>query len=270
VLWQVEQNGFRLAPLPLPAVHRKGYVRHQGALWELTPWMPGRADFHDHPTPYRLGAAMQALAEFHEAASGFPLPIETDASPGIRQRLQQLTGLEEGGLSLLEQSLTPAIWPELVGRAQRLLRLFPRAAPRVRSVLEQAARQNVPLIPCIRDIWHDHVLFSGERVSGLVDFGAMQAECAAADVARLLGSLVADDASGWQIGLDAYSAVRRMSVAERGLVTAFDQSSVLLGGLAWIRWIYVERRWFDHPDQVLKRVDEIIDRLEVLAGAKLA
>jgi Ser/Thr protein kinase RdoA (MazF antagonist) len=74
VLWHVVQEGFRLVPLPLSTRLHKGYVRLHGHLWELTPWMPGKADYRAHPTHQKLRAAMVALAEFHLAAATFPLP----------------------------------------------------------------------------------------------------------------------------------------------------------------------------------------------------
>ena len=40
-------------------------VEHAGRLWEITSWMPGRADFHERPTVARLEAVMTALAELH-------------------------------------------------------------------------------------------------------------------------------------------------------------------------------------------------------------
>src|SRR5262245_36830825 len=51
ILWRVQQEGFRLVPLPLETLRHAGYVRHDGHLWELTPWMPGRADYRTSPSP---------------------------------------------------------------------------------------------------------------------------------------------------------------------------------------------------------------------------
>ena len=75
VLWQVDQQGFDLAPLAIPALSRKGYVRHGGTLWELSPWLAGKADYQAHPNPARLQAALRTLAAFHQATTDFPLPV---------------------------------------------------------------------------------------------------------------------------------------------------------------------------------------------------
>jgi homoserine kinase type II len=132
---------------------------------------------------------------------------------------------------------------------------------RVAAVLAAVADLEVPLQPCIRDIWHDHVLFRGSEVTGLIDFGSLRVESVAADVARLMGSLVGDDVRRWQLGLEAYAAVRRMSDDELQLMKAFDLSTVLMAGLNWLDWIYRQRRQFSDRQAVLGRVDEILHRV---------
>jgi Ser/Thr protein kinase RdoA (MazF antagonist) len=133
-------------------------------------------------------------------------------------------------------------------------------------LLSDTVRLSVPIQPAIRDIWRDHVLFLGNDVSGLVDFGALRPESVAADVARLLGSLVGDEAAGWQTGLTAYEAVRPLSSIERRLMTAFDQSGVLLSGLQWLSWVYLDGRIFEDRAAVEARLDELLARLERLAS----
>jgi Ser/Thr protein kinase RdoA (MazF antagonist) len=162
----------------------------------------------------------------------------------------------------LQQALAHHDWLELRERGQRLLALFAVRAPSVQQQLSNALRQPVLQVLCLRDIWHDHVLFTGDRVTGLVDFGALRWETVAGDLARLLGSLVGDDRSAWQQGLAAYQEVRPLEPAEAALVEIFDASGVLLGGLQWIRWIAVEGRTFPNRQGVILRLDEILRRLE--------
>ena len=262
VLWHVHQEGFHLVPLPRETNRHGGYVTHAGHLWELTPWMPGRADFHLRPSRERLQAAIRALAQFHEATASFPLPDTAPVpSPGLRQRWEQLEQLQQGGLAQLRDAIQPALWPGLAERSERLLSLFPLAAPRVAALLSRAVTAKAPLSPCLRDIWHDHVLFEQDEVSALIDFGALRPENVAADVSRLLGSLVADDPDGWAAGLAAYQGIRPLSPIERQLVTAFDASSILLSGLNWIQWVYVEGRQFEAREAILDRLDSLLNRL---------
>jgi len=268
VLWHVVREGFELVPLPLSTRLHKGYVRHEGHLWELAPWMPGKADFREHPTDKKLAAAMVALARFHRAAAAFPLPNPPHSrSPGIHDRLTQLQSWVDGDLDRLAEAVEPGYWPDVEERAATLFQLVPQAAGAVLGRLKASMQYRVSLQPCIRDVWHKHVLFEGGRVSGLVDFGSMGAENVAADVARLLGSMARDDPHLWRVGLDAYTSVRPLSEAELSLMSAFDSSTVLMAGLNWIDWIYRQRRVFDNRDAVLQRLDDIISRLEHLVGA---
>ncbi len=266
VLWHVDQEGFQQIPLPLETRHHHGFVRHAGHLWELTPWLPGAADYRAHPSPTRLANAMRVLAAFHQAARTFPL-AETGpiGSPGIAERALRLQGLLGGRLSRLRAAATSNHWVELAPKALRLLSLAELVGPRVLPTLEAAGGLDVDLQPCIRDVWHPHVLFEGDEVSGLVDFGSMRPENVAADVARLLGSLAGDDADAWRHGLEAYRAVRPLSNDERALVTAFDRSTVLMGGVQWLEWIYLEGRQFARPANVLARLDEFLGRLDQLS-----
>jgi hypothetical protein len=76
-----------------------------------------------------------------------------------------------------------------------------------------------------------------------------------------------DDEESWQRGLAAYESVRPLADDELALVSAFDRSTVLLGGLQWLEWIYLDGRRFNNPSAVLGRVDEFLGRLERLAQA---
>lgn len=262
VLWHVDQEGFHAIPLPLETRHHHGYVLYAGHLWELTKWLPGRADYRQGPSPTKLTAALAALARFHRAAATFPLP-ETGPvhSPGILERRARLRELLGGRIDALRAACSDGAWPELAARGRDLIELFTTSAPGVLSALESAGELSVTLQPCIRDIWHSHVLFEGEEVSGIVDFGSMRPENVAADVARLLGSLACDDRADWRRGLAAYQEIRRLSDDELRLADAFDRSTVLMGGLQWLEWLFLEERVFGDPAAVLSRVDELLARL---------
>ncbi len=268
VLRHVAENGFDKIPLPVLCQDGRSSVVEDGHSWELTPWLPGRADFCEQPSDTRLRACMQALARFHLAAATHPSARPAGRpSPGIQKRRDQLQDLCSGRLKLVAGSVKRGDWPELPARANKLLTLFPRCAPSLTEKLREASTLSVPLQPVIRDIWHDHVLFVGDEVSGIVDFGAMRVESVAGDIARLLGSLIADDEIRRQAGLGYYTDIRRLSREEAALVEVFDKSGVLLSGLNWLDWIYVQGRQFEDRERILIRLDQAICRLELLAAA---
>lgn len=263
VLLHVARNGFRKVPVPQTTKDGATFVSQGGSCWELTPWLSGQADFHTNPNPSRLRAALEALAQFHVAAISFPhAGPRIGPSPGLAQRRDMLGDLLSGGIERLSGHVFSGKWPDLEPRARRLFAYLSQIGPALLRDLAGAVDLPVPLQPCIRDIWHDHVLFQADEVSGLIDFGAMRIETPSGDLARLLGSLVRDDAASWQAGLAAYQAVRLLTANELRLVSLFDRSSVLLSGVNWLTWICVEQRVFPDLPRILARLDETIARLE--------
>lgn len=264
-----------LVATPLLTLQGTTFVVRHEHVWQLEPWLPGVADFAARPSSARLRNALRALARWHVAARSF-VPTAKEApwfasfeaahSPGIAERLRAFDRWPRARLDLVRESLQKQSWPEFDEPALRILELFPRVAPSMAQKLRLGATVKAPLQPCLRDIWHDHVLYTGDQVSGLIDAHACRTECVATDLARLLGSLVADDRPAWDEGLVAYSEVRPLGVAERGLVELFDESAVLLSGLTWLEWHCVERRRFAEPRIVVDRLRRIVRRLETLTA----
>lgn len=250
-----------------PILDRSGQtiVVESGTLWELSDWKPGVADYHQVPSAHKLAAAMRVLARFHLAARRCGAH-RTAPPPGLVARREQLGRLVAGEFERLRLAVSPVTWPELYDSANQILNWFPQSAPRIYQLLNFASEFPVALQPCIRDIWYEHVLFTGELVTGVVDFGAMQEDHIAADISRLLGSFVRDDLQGWQTGLAAYEELRPLSSTDRELVAAYDQSAVLLSGLNWLQWLYVEGRQFANPKRVRQRIAEIVGRLAKQPG----
>jgi Ser/Thr protein kinase RdoA (MazF antagonist) len=285
LLAHVWRQGFREVPVPLCDRRGNTLVRHGDRYWELAPWLPGKADYRQHPSRARLASAMKALARFHVAAESFngalgsgaldcagvPQPTARPAfggAPALLERKQLVSDFLGEHAERIGQALRPELWPELYHRARRVAELFPRVARRIQRELEDAAGVVVALQPCLRDVHDQHVLFTGEAVSGLIDFGASRQECVAADLARLLGSCVGDDRPAWREALDDYRRLRTLSREEEGLVPVYDRSGVLLGPMLWLRWIYCEGRFSWRPAAALARIDEGLARLERLAAGE--
>jgi Ser/Thr protein kinase RdoA (MazF antagonist) len=120
----------------------------------------------------------------------------------------------------------------------------------------------LPLQPCLCDVWHDHVLFEDEAVTGLVDYGSAKVDYVAADLARLLGSLVGDDPARRAAGLAAYTQLRPLAEADEALVTVLDETGTLLGAANWLRWLYRDGRAFEDRGAVAGRLAEQVRRIE--------
>ncbi len=267
-LFHATSRGIPFVPSPIRTTTGRSFIPFEGHLWELTPWMPGVADYETFPSNRKLVAALTALARFHVAVADFPmvaLPQVSDAVPAVTRRLSRLRELAHRGTADLAQATTGSAWPDLAPMAHQFLTLLPTVLPSEIDRLAPLASATLPVQPCIRDIWHDHVLFTGDEVTGIIDFGAMNIDTPATDVARLLGSLVGDDEEGWQTGLAAYVKVRPLSVLESQAVRAIDRSSTVLAGLNWLRWIYVDKRQFDDRGQIVERFRKILERARKLA-----
>lgn len=277
VLGHAARHGIEFLPLPIATSDGQTFVQHDGHLWELAPWLSGAADYDQSPNPAKLANAMMKLAAFHVAtancdfrigskvlASGPALSTRDGPCPAIVNRLERLSELRQSGISSLERAISAADWPEFACSAKAFVDLLPSAVPLVVDLLAPLADVPFALQPCIRDVWHDHVLFVDDEVRGLIDFGALAIEAPVVDVARLLGSLAKDDATGWQRGLEAYATIRRLTSVERRAIAALDASGTVLAGCNWIRWIYVENRQFESRLKVEQRLEMLLDRLQRL------
>lgn len=267
VLRHAAAHGFDRLPVPLTTCDGNSWVERGGALWELSPWMRGRADFSAAPTRERLRDALRSLAQFHRAVESFG-PRQLGNSQSVRERWEQVARLCSGEIRLLSAAVRSKPIEMLQEPAMRLLELFDRAAEPIARSLSEASTWQVPLGPCLRDIWHDHVFFGGDRVTGFVDFGTMRVDSVAGDIARLLGSLAGDDLQSWRDGVSAYETVRPLNETERSMIPVFDHSGTLLAGTNWLDWIYRQQRQFGDLSRVRERLAGIVNRLEWLCGPR--
>jgi Ser/Thr protein kinase RdoA (MazF antagonist) len=261
VLRRVWEGGLHLVPVPLCDRQGATFVDFQCHLWELAPWMPGTADFHANPTRERLRAAMSTLAQFHRLASD-------TATIGHPASLHERIILSRNLLGGLAETVPPGIRlgiePRLDQVASRVYSAALPMLPAIRARLGLASSCTTTLQPAIRDVWHDHLLFTGEQLTGIVDFGSLRIDTPLTDLARLIGSLVADDAAARRFALDCYATVRPLSEEDRSLIDLLDQSGVVLAGLNWLTWLYVDHRDMGPTDPIVRRLDEILLRLEHL------
>ncbi len=139
-------------------------------------------------------------------------------------------------------------------------RLAPGCLRELQSLSDTVTKQFV----CLRDVWHDHILFVGDKVTGVIDYDAMEIETPAGDVARLLGSLAGEDETMWRMGLAAYEELRTPEPEFWKLVRGFDSGNLLLSGLQWLEWRFVERREFARSAEAAKRISHWARRI----GAK--
>jgi Ser/Thr protein kinase RdoA (MazF antagonist) len=253
------EAALHFVPLVFAASDGATWVKHAGRLWDLTEWMPGRADFHERPSGPRMQAACTSLARLHRAWG--TEYSSTGSCPAVGRRLELLgdwRNLVGNGWQPTPAASPDPAWP-WAERAWRLLGVHLGGVP---ASLALWAGRDWPLQPCLCDVWHDHVLFEGDAVTGLVDYGGVKVDHVAADLARLLGSTAGDDAGLRASGLEAYARVRPLSPDEEQLVRVLDETGTLLGIANWLRWLYHEVREFDDREGVARRLAALVERVE--------
>lgn len=249
-------HGVSFVPVPLVHQRHDSVFLLDGRPAELAPWLRGRPDFQARPTPVRLQNAMRALAQIHVALATFE-SHPPGVAPGMRIRLDRWRALSSSN-QLLPRLLQVAPSPANRG----LVRFVPELAQSVARVreslsarLESAAQHVVPLQVCLRDIWHDHLLFVDDCVTGVVDFDALRVDSVCLDVVRLGQSLIGNDGSGWQMALAAYQELRPLTELELDMHRDLRMVNPILVVASWLDWGLLEGRPFEHPSSVLQRLE---------------
>ena len=227
-------------PVLIPALSGSTVVERRGRCWELMQWMPGVADFHAAPSLTKLRAAAEAIARLHLVWGRHALSAVAEC-PGVRRRLDAVNDL-----------------PRIDPFADPLQRELAFWLPQVSAMLARMPR--VGLQPVLRDVWHDHLLFEGDRLTGLVDYDSLDFDSVAVDLARMLGSLIEDDEASWECALTAYRRLRPLSGDEERLARALDRAGAIAALANWHRWIATGERDPASP-HVRERVGRLVARV---------
>lgn len=251
------------AGLPfVPRIERtragQSFVPLQDHLWEVASWLPGTADFHRRPAPGRLANAMTALATLHEVWRTAP---RAGRCPAILRRLATARRWLERVASGWQPRFTDEHHPAMNLWAERAWPILREHVPLVSARLRPWQTANVPLQPCLCDIWHDHVLFTGDVVTGIVDYGSVHVDHVAVDLARLIGSMAGDDELLRAAALDAYRERCKLSADEIALIEVLDETGTLLGAANWLMWVYHDGRVFADMEKAALRLAALVQRL---------
>lgn len=250
--------GLSFVPETIPTRDGEPFVAHGQRFWELTTWLPGSADFRDDSSPDRMRAACEAIARLHLAwAEAQP---RHDVCPAALRRLRAV----ERWPDLLTHGWRPDATAADPVRpwAERAVPLLRRHLPDVPRRLARWLDKPLPVQPCLCDVWHDHVLFTGGRVTGLVDYGSVKVDHVACDLARWLGSTAGDDATLRAAGVAAYRQVRPLTDEECELIDDLEHTGLIVAVANWLRWLYLERRPYADREAVARRLSGLVRLLE--------
>lgn len=253
--------------LSLPQVTRgQDFLAEEaGYLWQLSRWLPGQPDFNQAPSLKRLQGALAGLAQFHQAT--LRMRTRSGVCNAIPCRLVECRAVANY-LELLREPIQREPNPELQRVAWELWQRVALCSPGLFARGQPLGRLEFAVRPILGDVWHDNLIFEGERFSGFVDYTAVQDDAVSVDLARLLGSLRLEGKVPWEAGLEAYQAVVPLSADEQKIIPWLHESGLVLGGLNWLKWIFVHRYEFPRPAAVLQRMRELSRQLLDLASAE--
>jgi Ser/Thr protein kinase RdoA (MazF antagonist) len=260
LMQRARKAGLDFVPAVVATNEGTTWAQHAGRLWDVTTWMAGQADFHHDPTISRVEAACTALAQLHNVWRD--LSSAVGPCPGIARRLaiarEWMEWIRSGWSLPLEADAGDAIrpWAE---PAWSLLRAWVGTVP---QRLEPWTEHALPLQPCLCDIWHDHVLFEADTVTGVIDYGGVRVDHVAVDLARLLGSMVGDNSQQRCAGLGAYERIRPLSWKEEGLVGVLDETGVIIAVATWLKWLYRENKEFEDRAGAAHHLSTLVQRME--------
>jgi homoserine kinase type II len=245
--------------------HRgESVVEWSGTCWEALEWMPGTADYEHRPSTARLEEAARTLATLHRVWAEPPLPPAP--CPAVARRLRVLAAWQT------DQASTPprvgrhppnATLEPLLRRGEAVLH---RLAPSMIAALLPWLQRPVAIQPCLCDVWHDHLLFQGDRLTGLLDFASVQPDHVAVDLARLTGSLVEDDPARRAAFLDAYARLRPLGPADEALVALLDRAGLVASIANWLGRLDLQARPCADLARITRRLARLVARAERLNG----
>ncbi len=256
----------------VPQVHRdrtgKSFWSANDCLWEVTQWMPGEANYLARPNREKLWSAIDAIVALHAvwSKSDPEASQETAVSPSVLQRIEMLSQWLVMR-DLVEQVGVALRGPVEATACMSTVKLLHSRGPQLLEELRHAAEDRVKLHPVVRDIWSDHLLFEDNRVSGIVDFGAMRMDEPATDLSRLLGSLHPFEFDQRLSAIEYYNTQRPTHPVSAAHIDLLDRSGTLLAALQWLQWLILERRKF--PMDTKKLMDRWQTALSRMMGEDL-
>ncbi len=212
----------------VPAVFDAGsdtVLEHGGRVWECLAWVAGEPLLGRPPTrscglalgggqpPDALKAAYAALAALHRAWA--PVAQPAAPPPCVARR----------------RSLYAEVAPHLSHPPSHLR----RAVAVLHSNLPAAIATLAPLValgpvqPCLCDPRPEHFLFTGDALTGVIDYAAMKADHPAVDLARLLL-----DTGFLEAGVAAYHAAAGTPAVTVELVRALADTGRVGAVANWV------------------------------------
>lgn len=249
LMLQARQAGLSCIPEIQRTIRGDSVFAHQGVHWDASTWLPGHPQAQ--PTEEQLKQAMNLLSKLH-AVWRISNERRFDICPAVTLQHRRLLGWTVDELEQLRQKAPTT------GPYREAVMLFDQYRSQTLQRLEPWLTIRVSLHPCLGDVWAEHVLFEGNQITGLIDFGGMRYDHPAQDLARLLGSYTQGDAIRRQFALAQYAPV---NPELESLTILLDDCGTIVGLGNWLRWLLLEKRVFADHTRTLDRLQILLNRL---------
>jgi aminoglycoside phosphotransferase (APT) family kinase protein len=242
-----QHHGYHLLPQPLFTTQRQSHLLFQGSNWNAYTWMQGKPIAS--PNDEQLRAAMKALAELHRLWQRHA-ETATGPSPSVQHQIMRLEAWTEVEFQLISRSSHPL--------HQQALALLRQHRPSAIARLRPWQHTPLPLHFILGDVWAEHLLFTGNTLTGIIDLATIRLDHPAHDLARLLGSYCNGDARRRAQALEYYP---HTDPHLETLTIALDETGTIVALGNWLRWLVLEERPTFNLDVVHARLKQLVNRL---------
>lgn len=208
-------------------------------IWKVEAWMPG-LPVPATPSPTQLQNAFAMLQQLHQTARSWALDeasaigvkgngglrLAVSTSPGLQRRLQIGQQLQSEELARLLASAAKDPDSDFRRLAEQLGRVLRQRLNRLVAQLQSLATASFTLQPVLRDLWYPHVLFSGDHVTGVIDWNAAASDHPAFDYSRLLAS--------WYGPQAIHQLPEHWTKLDRRLFEVCLEATLLLSPVTWL------------------------------------
>lgn len=224
----------------------------EGQLWDATRWMPGEP--RTAPTAHEVCAACEAVARLHLC---WPV-AEKRPCRGVATRLELLTERR----ALYAHTTLPPVAPELDPLLRRAQAAVACVADGAIAALRPWAAWPLAARTVVRDLRGEHILFEHDRVTGVIDFGAMAVDHVAVDLARLLDDYAGADENLFCAGLNAYREAGGPLDAPDEFVRLLARTGRVCSVVGWLVRLIVRREPVLRPRATAERLAHLVRRVE--------
>jgi Ser/Thr protein kinase RdoA (MazF antagonist) len=247
-------------PRLLKWCHGETLLEAEGVYWEIAEWKSG------HPVE-RLGQSSQtqllncveAIARLHEQSRSYEALVQI--APGLKQRYEGLLHAIEPIEHKRNKFLDSISSHDQYESTKTLKEIYLRAMRVIPQVIEPLHRLSETPTVCfwvLRDVWREHLLYRGDQVVGILDFGAARIDWPGLDLARSIGTLLLDSDPRWSIAHSAYLQRRPDCQITLPDLKNVHRASVALSALQWLDW-FAEGQfdWTNQSSRYWNRVLEL-------------